>query len=451
LIAINGENAMRKIVVSLFILLVTVAVLNIYPVVYAEKPKLVIWGRATFTPPQMYWVESKVRRWAQEHDVEVEITWLAVADIGRKLIAAVEAGSPPDIVINGHPVAIFAEQGLLLPLDDVVKKLNESDIYELKRKICTFNGHYYCIPNMYEVTWLHVRWDIVQKAGIEDMFPPKTLDEIYEIAKKLNQVEPGVYGIGLPLGLNGYDAWWTFEHFWAGFGGGMLSERSVDGVLVGKEPYRSGLKRALEFFRKIWSEELTPPDSPEWVDASNNINYIQGTIAMTINPLSIYYALMTQKPDLAAKTKLFVLPVAVDCGDESTFIFKATKYPELAKDLVYYLFEDKEDYRKGFIESSYLYGLPIFRSQMKVISEQWKKGKWPGIMEDPMKVVEKVKIHETAAFPLGERTTPSESFREGFIWNEMIQRVVIRGEDPDKVIDEFHQRFVEEVKRVYGG
>ncbi len=412
------------------------------------KPKLVIWGRATFTPPQMYWVEKKVREWADAHGVEVEITWLAVADIGKKLIAAVEAGNPPDIVINGHPVARFAEAGLLIPLDDIVDKLGRDDIYEIKLRTCTFNGKVYCIPTMFEVTWLHVRWDIVEKAGIQDMFPPKTLDDIYEIAKKLNQVEPGVYGIGLPLGLNGYDAWWTFEHFWAGYGGGMLTERSPNGVVLGKEPYRTGLKKAFEIFKKIWDEKLTPPDSPEWVDASNNINYIQGKIAMTINPLSIYYALMTQKPELAAKTRLYTLPVVVDCGDESVFIFKATKYPDLAKDLVYYLFKDKEDYRKGFVESSYLYALPIFKSQMKVISEQWKKGKYPGIMEDPMVVAEKVKIHETAAFPLGERTTPSEAFREGFIWNEMIQRVVIKGEDPDKVIDEFQQRFLEEVKRV---
>jgi hypothetical protein len=33
----------------------------------------------------------------------------------------------------------------------------------------------------------------------------------------------------------------------------------------------------------------------------------------------------------------------------------------------------------------------------------------------------------------------------------MIQRVVLKGEDIDKVIDEYHNRFVEEIKRVYGG
>jgi hypothetical protein len=34
------------------------------PAAPAARPKLVIWGRATFTPPQMYWVEKKVREWA---------------------------------------------------------------------------------------------------------------------------------------------------------------------------------------------------------------------------------------------------------------------------------------------------------------------------------------------------------------------------------------------------
>ncbi|MDT7890276.1 MAG: extracellular solute-binding protein [Desulfurococcales archaeon] len=96
------------------------------------KPMLVIWGRATFVPPQLYWVEQKVRKWASEKGVDVEITWISVAEIGRKLLAAVEAGSPPYVVINGHPVAVFAEKGLLVPLDDIVDKLGRDDIYEIK-------------------------------------------------------------------------------------------------------------------------------------------------------------------------------------------------------------------------------------------------------------------------------------------------------------------------------
>ncbi|ABL79014.1 ABC transporter substrate-binding protein [Thermofilum pendens] len=438
-------------IVLAVIIVAGIGVLLVQQLTPKPKPHLVIWGRATFVPPQMYWIEKKVREWASKNNVDVEITWYAVADIGKKLTAAVEAGNPPDIVINGHPVAIFAEKGLLLPLDDVIEKLNKSDFYEIKLKICSWGGHYYCVPMGFEMTWLHVRWDIVQKAGAQNLFPLKSLDDFYVAAKALHNVEPGVYGVGLPLGLNGYDTWWTFEHFWGGYGGAMLANRSVAGVIMDKEPYRSALKKAFEIERKIWVEKLTPPDSDQWVDASNNNAYIQGKIAMTINPASIYYALMTQNPELAAKTKLFVLPISVDCGDESTFIFKTTKYPDLAKDLVYYLFADKDDYRRGFVEAGALYFLPPFKSQMKVISSDWKKGKYPAFGEDPAVAVEKIKFMETAAFPLGERTTPSETFREGFIWNEMIQRVVVKGEDPDKVIDEYAARLREEVRRVYGG
>jgi len=414
------------------------------------KPKLVIWGRATFVPPQLYWVEQKVRKWATEKGVDVEITWIPVAEIGRKLIAAVEAGSPPDIVINGHPVAIFAEKGLLIPLDDIVDKLGRDDIYEIKLKTCTFMGKIYCIPMHFEITWLHVRMDLVQKANASSYLPPKSFEDIYQLAKILNNTEPGVYGIGWSYGLNGFDTWWMFEHLWAYYGGGMLESRSSTGVIMDKPPYREGLKKAFEYVKRFLDEKLTPPDSTEWVDASNNLAYIQGRVAMTLNPLSIYYALLNEKPDLAAKTKLYLPPISVDLGDESVFIFKTTKYPDLAKDLVYYLFADKDDYRVGFSESGALYSMPIFKSQVKKISDAWKQGKWPALGEDPAIAVEKIKYHETAAFPLGERTTPSELFREGFIWNEMLQRVVIRKEDPDKIIDEYASRFREEVRKAYG-
>ena len=414
------------------------------------KPKLVIWGRATFVPPQLYWVEQKVRKWASEKGVDIEITWIPVAEIGKKLLAAVEAGSPPDIVINGHPVAVFAEKDLLIPLDDIVDKLGRDDIYEIKLKTCTFMGRIYCIPMHFEITWLHVRMDIVQKANASTYLPPKSFEDLYVLAKILNNTEPGVYGIGWTYGLNGFDTWWMFEHLWAYYGGGMLENRSSTGVIMDKPPYREGLEKAFAYVVKFLDEKLTPPDSTEWVDISNNLAYIQGRVAMTLNALSIYYALLNEKPELAAKTKLFLPPVSVDLGDESVFIFKTTKYPDLAKDLVYYLFKDKDDYRVGFCESGALYSMPIFKSQVKKISDAWKQGKWPALGEDPATAVEKIKYHETAAFPLGERITPSELFREGFIWNEMIQRVVIKKEDPDKIIDEYASRFREEVRKAYG-
>jgi len=112
------------------------------------------------------------------------------------------------------------------------------------------------------------------------------------LAKILNNTEPGVYGIGWSYGLNSYDNWWMFEHLWAYYGGGMLSNRSSAGMVMDKPPYREGLKKAFAYVSRFLDEKLTPPDSTEWVDISNNLAYIQERIAMTLNPLSIYYALL---------------------------------------------------------------------------------------------------------------------------------------------------------------
>jgi len=170
-----------------------------------------------------------------------------------------------------------------------------------------------------------------------------------------------------------------------------------------------------------------------------------------ISPSSIWYDLVTLKPEIAAVTSLApVLPVSIDLGDESCFIFKTTKYPDLAKDLIYYLFKDKDEYRKRFCEASSWCAFPIFKSQMKIISDEWKKGKYKYFAVDPIKVVEAIKYFESGSWPLLERNTVCEDFREGFIWTEMIQRVVLKGEDIDKVIDEYHNKFVEEIKRIYG-
>jgi multiple sugar transport system substrate-binding protein len=416
------------------------------------RPKLTVWGRATFAPAQIYWTNELIYKWAAENEVDVEITWLSVTDIGPKLTAAVEAGMPPDVVINGHPTARFAEAGLLLPLDDIVDKLGREDFYEIKLLQGIVDGKQYAIPTMFEITWITIRKDLFEKAGIMDLLPPKNFDELLEAAKKLTGVEPGVYGLGIPLGLKSMDAWWQFEHFWMGFGGGFMESRKPEGVVLGKEPYRTGLKKAFEWYIEAWEAGVTPPDSPEWADISNNLAYLEGKAAMIINPLSVWYAVMTGKPELVPKTVLApVLPIAVDLGDESNFVFKATKHPELAKDLVYTFYADKEAYRKGFCEASHLYALPIFKSQMEVISEAWKAGKYPAMIVDPKEACEAVKYHETPlTWPLNEATSVYEAWREGFVFTEMIQRVVIKGEDIDAVIDEYQARAEEDVRKAYG-
>ncbi len=417
----------------------------------AQKPTLEIWGRASFAPAQAYWFNSLAYEWGAANGVDVKITWIPVADMSPKLATAIASGTEPDMVIGGYPTAKFAEADLLLPLDDLVDKLGRDDFFEIKLKQGTVDGKVYSIPSGFELSWMHVRKDILEKAGVLDLLPFENEEGVLIAAEKANQVEPGVYGIGLPLGGSGADCYWTFQIYYYGFGGGFLSDRSVEGAVFGKEPNRSIAKKTFAFEKDIYDRGLTPPDSGEWVDISNNMAFLEGRVAMTSNPMSIWYGIMTGKPDLVPKTMIYPDAFPIDQGDESNFIFSSTPYPDLAKDLLYTFFGDKEVYRQGWCEQSQLYNLPVFKSQMQVLSENWKQGMYPFMGMDPYEAAMRTKFHTTPmAYPLGEASSVMEDLCWGWVINDMVIKAVIKEEDFDKVIDEFQVKLEDMVREAYG-
>ena len=416
-----------------------------------ERPTITIWGRASFAPAQAYWFNSLAYEWGAKNGVDVKITWIPVADIAPKLVTAVASGTEPDLVIGGMPYAKFAEGGLLLPLDEIVEKLGRDDFFETKLRVGTVDGKVYAIPSCFEIAWMHVRKDVFEKAGVLDLLPFKSKEDVLTAARKVNQLEPGMYGIGLPLGGSGYDAEWTFFVYYYGLGGEVIKERSREGVIFGKEPNRSIAKEVFSFFRTIYTEELTPPDSGQWVDASNNMAFLDGKVAMTSNPMSIWYAIMTGKPDLVPKTLIYPDFSPTDLGQEACFIFKSTKHPDLVKDLLYTFFADKENYRKGWCEQSHLYHLPVLKSQMQVLSENWKQNKYPVMGMDPYEVALKIQYHEwPMTYPLNEATSVMEDFCNSWMVNDMVVRAVVKGEDFDQVIDYYQKKLEEMVFEAYG-
>lgn len=433
------------------VVVVLILVLVVSGIALAQKPTLEIWGRASFAPAQAYWFNSLAYEWGAANGVDVKITWIPVADVAPKLATAIASGTEPDLVIGGMPYAKFAEADLLLPLDDVVDRIGRDDFFEVKLLAGTVNGKVYAIPSGFELSWMHVRTDIFDKAGILDVLPFDNKEEVLMAAEKANQVEPGVYGIGLPLGGSGYDCEWTFFIYYYGAGGGVISEKSVEGVVLGKEPNRSIAKETFAFFKDVLDRGLTPPDSGEWVDISNNMAFLDGRVAMTSNPMSIWYGIMTGKPDLVPKTMIYPDFSPIDQGQEACFIFKSTPYPDLAKDLLFTFFGNKEAYRQGWCEQSQLYNLPVLKSQMQVLSENWKQGRYPFMGMDPYEAALRTEYHEwPMTYPLGEATGVMEDFCNGWMANDMVVRAVVKGEDFDKVIDEYQAKLEDMVQEAYG-
>ncbi|MBO0779400.1 MAG: ABC transporter substrate-binding protein [Ktedonobacteraceae bacterium] len=109
-----------------------------------------------------------------------------------KFLASVSAGNPPDVYMVPTGPIQLAVQGALMPLDDYIKNstvIKQSDFWPGAWSTCTYRGHVYCIPYVYDSFALLWNKDLFQAAGLDPNKPPSTWAELEQYAKKLTKYD----------------------------------------------------------------------------------------------------------------------------------------------------------------------------------------------------------------------------------------------------------------------
>src|SRR5262249_62125845 len=107
----------------------------------AQDKVLRIWH--TETEPQTIKAFNNIARRfeAKSPGIKIEAEGLAWTDLEGKIMAALAAGSPPELS-DGQPITLTALQskGLLNPLDEVVKAIGEDNIWERVKRAGNVGG-----------------------------------------------------------------------------------------------------------------------------------------------------------------------------------------------------------------------------------------------------------------------------------------------------------------------
>jgi ABC-type glycerol-3-phosphate transport system substrate-binding protein len=164
----------------------------------AAKKVIHVWHTET-NPQSRAAIANIVARFEALHpDIKVEAEALAWGDLEGKILAALAAGSPPELS-HGQPItcAALQEKGLLLPLDDVVDAIGEDNIWDQIKMVGKFGDHYYGLVHAAGTSLLVYRKDLAQKMGLKN---PKTWDDLLNNAKALTMDTNGdgktdIYGL----------------------------------------------------------------------------------------------------------------------------------------------------------------------------------------------------------------------------------------------------------------
>lgn len=166
-----------------------------------------------------------------QDDIIVDVQFQgAYGELVQKLQAAIAADALPDMVLLDSPfVALFAKDGILVPLDDFAADESiGTDLQDYMQGLLSdgyYKGQLYALPLMRSTPLLYYNADMFAEAGLPDR-APETWDEFKEFCDKLTIVDetgtPTQQGVSFTMGAT--SAHWYLQAAIYAYGGEVSDE-----------------------------------------------------------------------------------------------------------------------------------------------------------------------------------------------------------------------------------
>lgn len=342
--------------------------------------EIVLWHSFTQGARNDFMKEAADAFMAKHPGVKIKIETFAWPEFYTKWTTGLMAGQVPDVstALPNHVVEML-DADALVPLNDVIDKIGRGRFYEAPLKEGTIEGKNYSIPLYSHAQVMWYRKDLLKQANLE---VPKTWDELFETAKKLNN-PPDIYGLSVPMGQGDMMAT-RFLNLYVRSAGDALITKDGKANLTGKAAI-DGINYWVNMYKAT-----SPSGSVNFKVLDQATLYYQGKTAFDFNSGFQIGGVETNSPKLVDQIAAAPIP-KVKAGDPDNgietsnvpmVVWKKSKHPEIAKAFVESLYE-KERYIK-FLHSVPAGMLPA----MKDIAE------YPAFLNNPtiQKFSETVKV-----------------------------------------------------------
>lgn len=147
---------------------------------------------------------------AVEPDIEVKVRtkYQSYEDGTKQILRASMTNSLPDVSFQGiSRVRVMVDKGIAQPLDKFIAQETDFDaqgFYDAMFQTCKFGGQVYGLPFAVSQPIGFYNMDLARKAGYTEDTLPKTWDEVYEFAKKVEDASDA----------SGFFYYWGETGFW---------------------------------------------------------------------------------------------------------------------------------------------------------------------------------------------------------------------------------------------
>ena len=260
------------------------------------QEKLTVWWVKGFYKSEDDALYAAIKKYEQKTGVKVELSQYAVQDMNAKSVAALDAGTVPDISYSDtydvQTAGKWAFDGKLEDLSDVLGPMKDrfeavalstANLYSDKAK----KKAYYAFPIKQQT--LHIQYwkDMLGQAGFKESDIPGTWKEYWSFW--CDKVQPGIrkatgqrlFGTGFPMGVESTDSFQSFLSWVDAYNVKLVDDNGK--LLVDDPKVRQGLVAALTDYTQPYIKGCTPPSSTTWKDPDNNVAFHNKTIVMTHN------------------------------------------------------------------------------------------------------------------------------------------------------------------------
>ena len=159
-------------------------------------------------------------------NIKVTNVFIGWGELLPKLQTAAAGGEQPDVAaVDLVWMPTMAKSGAVIPLDDSIKASNTQldDFYPALLNTDRYDGTLYGLPVSTNNLELFYNKDLFQAAGLDPNTPPKTWDELAQMAQKCANPAQGVVGMEL-FTETGEGMTWQYQVYLWQAGGEFLSK-----------------------------------------------------------------------------------------------------------------------------------------------------------------------------------------------------------------------------------
>jgi multiple sugar transport system substrate-binding protein len=436
-------------------ILIVVAALILVPL-GARAADLVVWWNEGYTDQEDEAVREIIAAFEQKTGKQVDLVFHPEQELPDTVVAAVEAGEPPDFVFSVVIIqddAQWAHDGRLVDLTEAVGHLADlfdPDALDAVTLLNPTTGQraLYLLPVGFATTHVHAWKSLLEQAGFTLADVPNEWEAFW--AFWCDQVQPAVrqalgrdniWGVGLTMSVESVDTKYGLNQFMAAYEAWYVTD---DGRLVIDDPeVRRRLIQAIDSYTAIYRKGCTPPDSATWTNADNNKAFLAQNIVITVNQtLSIPNTLKATRPEdyydnavtIDWPAGAYGEPLAIKTAVNRALVFKDGNNVDTAKEFVRFLVG--EGWLAHYLDFAGDRMLPAMPKLLQ--APFWLDPGDPHRMRSAMQLLTRPR-----SFPLDLRHRNTAQEEGTDIWPEAMHRVVTERVSPEQAVDEAIARIKE--------